>query len=38
VRVASQSEVAADFAEFVKAAKNGPVVVTSKDQKGVGSL
>jgi prevent-host-death family protein len=30
VRVASQSEVAADFAEFVKAAKNGPVVVTSK--------
>jgi prevent-host-death family protein len=30
VRVASQSEVAADFAEFVKAAKSGPVVVTSK--------
>ena len=30
MRVASQSEVAADFAEFVKAAKSGPVVVTSK--------
>jgi prevent-host-death family protein len=30
VRVATQAEVAADFAEFVKAAKAGPVVVTSK--------
>lgn len=30
MRVASQSEVAADFAEFVKAAKGGPVVVTRK--------
>jgi prevent-host-death family protein len=30
VRVASQSEVAADFAEYVKAARRGPVVVTSK--------
>lgn len=30
MRVASQSEVAADFAEYVKVAKSGPVVVTSK--------
>jgi prevent-host-death family protein len=30
VKVATQSEVAADFAEYVKAAKLGPVVVTSK--------
>lgn len=30
MRVASQSEVAADFAEYVKAARRGPVVVTSK--------
>jgi len=30
VKVATQSEVAADFAEYVKAAQIGPVVVTSK--------
>jgi prevent-host-death family protein len=30
VKVATQSEVAADFAGYVKAAKSGPVVVTSK--------
>lgn len=30
MRVASQSEVAADFAEFVKAAKSGPIVVMRK--------
>ena len=30
MKVASQSEVAADFAEYVKAAKTGPIVVTSK--------
>jgi prevent-host-death family protein len=30
VKVATQSEVAADFAEYVKATKKGPVVVTSK--------
>jgi PHD/YefM family antitoxin component YafN of YafNO toxin-antitoxin module len=30
VKVATQSEVAADFAEYVKATKSGPVVVTSK--------
>jgi len=30
VKIATQNEVAADFAEYVKAAKTGPVVVTSK--------
>jgi prevent-host-death family protein len=30
VKVATQSEVAADFAEFVKAARKGPVIVTNK--------
>ena len=30
MRVASQSEVAADFAEYLKAAKTGPIVVTNK--------
>jgi len=30
VKVATQSEVAADFAEYVKATKKGPVVVTNK--------
>jgi prevent-host-death family protein len=30
VKVATQNEVAADFAEYVKAAKKGPVVVTRK--------
>ena len=30
MKVATQSEVAADFAEYVKAAQIGPVVVTSK--------
>jgi prevent-host-death family protein len=30
VKVATQSEVAADFAEYVKATKSGPVLVTSK--------
>lgn len=30
MRVATQNEVAADFAEYVKATKSGPVVVTSK--------
>jgi prevent-host-death family protein len=30
VKVASQNEVAADFAAYVKAAKKGPVVVTDK--------
>ena len=30
MKVASESEVAADFAEYVKAAKAGPVVVTSR--------
>jgi prevent-host-death family protein len=30
VKVATQKEVAADFAEYVKAAKAGPIVVTSK--------
>ncbi|MBI3407210.1 MAG: type II toxin-antitoxin system Phd/YefM family antitoxin [Planctomycetes bacterium] len=30
MKVASQDEVAADFAEFVKSAKKGPVVVTNK--------
>lgn len=29
MKVATQSEVAADFAQYVKAAKQGPVVVTS---------
>jgi prevent-host-death family protein len=29
VRIATQNEVAADFAEYVKATKKGPVVVTS---------
>jgi prevent-host-death family protein len=30
VKVATQTEVAADFAGYVKAAKTGPVVVTNK--------
>ena len=30
MKVASQNEVAADFAAYVKAAKKGPVVVTDK--------
>ena len=30
MKVASQDEVAADFAEYVKATKKGPVIVTSK--------
>ena len=30
MKVATQKEVAADFAEYVKAAKAGPIVVTSK--------
>ena len=30
MKVATQNEVAADFAEYVKAAKMGPVVVTNK--------
>jgi prevent-host-death family protein len=30
VKVATQDEVAADFAEYVKAAKKSPVVVTNK--------
>jgi prevent-host-death family protein len=30
VKVATQDEVAADFAAYVKATKQGPVVVTSK--------
>ena len=30
MKVATQSEVAADFAEYLKAAKAGPIVVTSK--------
>ena len=30
MKVATQNEVAADFAEYVKAARKGPVVVTSK--------
>jgi PHD/YefM family antitoxin component YafN of YafNO toxin-antitoxin module len=30
VKVATQNEVAADFAEYVKATKTGPVVVTNK--------
>jgi len=30
VKVATQSEIAADFAAYVKATKSGPVVVTSK--------
>jgi prevent-host-death family protein len=30
VKVATQNEVAADFAEYVKATKKGPVVVTDK--------
>ena len=30
MKVASQDEVAAHFAEYLKATKNGPVVVTSK--------
>jgi prevent-host-death family protein len=30
VRIATQNEVGADFAEYVKATKSGPVVVTSK--------
>lgn len=30
MKVASQSEVAADFAAYVKATKQGPVVVTDK--------
>jgi prevent-host-death family protein len=30
VKVATQNEVAANFAEYVKATRSGPVVVTSK--------
>jgi prevent-host-death family protein len=30
VKVASQSEVAADFARYVKATKQGPVIVTNQ--------
>jgi prevent-host-death family protein len=30
VKIATQNEVAADFAQYLKAAKAGPVVVTSK--------
>ena len=30
MKVATQNEVGADFAEYVKAAQTGPVVVTSK--------
>src|SRR5262249_3731175 len=30
VKIATQDEVAADFAEYVKATKHGPVVVTDK--------
>jgi PHD/YefM family antitoxin component YafN of YafNO toxin-antitoxin module len=30
VKVATQNEVAADFAEYLKATKKGPVVVTNK--------
>ena len=30
MKVATQTEVAADFAEYVKATKKGPVVVTNK--------
>ena len=30
MKVATQSEIAANFAEYVKATKSGPVVVTSK--------
>ncbi len=30
MKVATQKEVAADFAEYVKAAREGPVVVTDK--------
>ena len=30
MKIATQQEVAADFAEYVKATKKGPVVVTSK--------
>jgi prevent-host-death family protein len=30
VKVASQNEVAADFAAYVKAAKKGPVVITNR--------
>ena len=30
MKIATQNEVAADFAEYVKAAKMGPVVVTNK--------
>jgi prevent-host-death family protein len=30
VRIATESEVAADFPQYVKATKKGPVVVTSK--------
>ena len=30
MKVASQKEVAADFAEYVKATKKGPVIVTNK--------
>jgi prevent-host-death family protein len=32
VKVATQDEVAADFAAYVKATKKGPVVVTSKGE------
>jgi prevent-host-death family protein len=37
VNVASENEVAADFAKYVKAARNGPVVVT-RDGKPVAVL
>lgn len=30
MKVATQNEVAADFAEYVKATKHGPVIVTDK--------
>ena len=30
MKVATQDEVAADFAQYVRAAKQGPVIVTSK--------
>jgi prevent-host-death family protein len=32
MKVATQSEIAADFDAYVKAAKNGPIVVTSKGE------
>ena len=30
MKIATQDEVAADFAQYVKATKQGPVIVTSK--------